>query len=291
MSPSSPVHLVEKLQKKDCTANYLATNLATMSKESPSPILSVRNLTVCYDRKPALWEVNLDIPPQSLTGIIGPNGAGKSTFLKSILGLIPKTSGAVKFFDQPYKEVKQRVAYVPQRGSVDWDYPINARDVVTMGLYKSMGLFRWVGKKERTLAEEALDRVGMLPFADSQIGELSGGQQQRIFLARALVQNADLYLLDEPFVGIDATTEKVILRLIQDVQKEGSSVICVHHDLATVAEYFNHVAMLNVQLVANGSMVDTFNEASIKRCYGAQSDLITKLADSFARLEQLKGLS
>jgi len=257
--------------------------------EERDSILSVTNLTVCYDRKPALWEVNVDIPPQSLTGIVGPNGAGKSTFLKSILGLIPKTSGAVKFFGNPYKEVKNRIAYVPQRGSVDWDYPINARDVVIMGLYKSVGLFRWIGKRERVLAEEALDRVGMLPYAERQIGELSGGQQQRVFLARALVQNADLYLMDEPFVGIDATTEKVILGLMQELKEAGTSVVCVHHDLATVAEYFDHLVMMNVQMVASGSMIETFTEESLRKCYGGQSDLIAKLTNSLQRLEQLRG--
>ncbi len=262
--------------------------MSTPLDESEKAVLSAKHLTVCYDRKPALWEVDLEIPAQTLTAIIGPNGAGKSTFLKAALGLIPSNSGSINFFNQPYEKVKHRIAYIPQRGSVDWDYPINARDVVVMGLYKSMGLFRWVGKKERAQADEALDRVGMLAFADRQIGELSGGQQQRVFLARALVQKADLYLMDEPFVGIDATTEKVILRLMQELKTEGASVVCVHHDLPTVADYFDHIAMLNVQVVASGAMVDTFTEEALKKCYGGRSDVLTKLTDSLARLEELR---
>ena len=231
----------------------------------------------------------MSVPTGSMAGIVGPNGAGKSTFLKAVLGIIPNASGNISFFGQPYKKVKQRVAYVPQRESVDWDYPISAVEVVLMGLYKQVGLFRWVTKEHRKQAEEALDRVGMLPFASRQIGELSGGQQQRVFLARALVQQADLYMMDEPFAGIDATTEKVILGLMQDLKSEGATVLCVHHDLPTVADYFDHLTMLNLSVVASGKMNDVFTKEQLMKCYGGRLELLTKLTDSLAKLEGLKG--
>ena len=251
--------------------------------------LEVHHLTVCYDRKPALWEADAVIPAGCMAGIVGPNGAGKSTFLKSILGLIPVTSGSVKFFGQDYAKVRHRVAYVPQRESVDWEYPVSARDVVVMGLYRDIGLFRRVGKKHQQAAEEALDRVGMLPSSDCQIGELSGGQQQRVFLARALVQKADLYLMDEPFAGIDATTEKVILDLMKDLRSEGATLICVHHDLPTVADYFDHLILMNLRVVAHGEMANVFNRETLTQCYGGRLELLSKLTDSLAKLEAIRG--
>lgn len=253
-----------------------------------SPILEVSHLTVCYEKKPAIWEADLKLPSGSMAGVVGPNGAGKSTFLKAILGLIPHTSGSVQFFGQSYKKVKSRVAYVPQRESVDWDYPISAREVVLMGLYKQIGVCRWIKKEHRLLAEAALERVDMLTFADRQIGELSGGQQQRVFLARALVQQADLYVMDEPFAGIDATTEKVILELMQDLKKKGSTVLCVHHDLATVADYFDHLTLLNLSVIASGETCDVFTKGKLTKCYGGRLEMLTKLTDSLARLEALK---
>jgi len=253
-----------------------------------APALEVSHVTVCYEKKPAIWEADLTVPQGSMAGIVGPNGAGKSTFLKSILGIIPPTSGKVLFFGQPYKKVKKEVAYVPQRESVDWDYPISAREVVLMGLYTKIGLCRWVGKGHRILADQALDRVGMLPLADRQIGELSGGQQQRVFLARALVQEANLYVMDEPFAGIDATTEKVILELMQDLKKQGATVICVHHDLPTVADYFDHLTLLNMSVVASGPTEEVFTKEQLTKCYGGRLELLTKLTDSLSRLESLK---
>lgn len=250
--------------------------------------LDVNHLTVCYDRKPALWEADLSIPQGTMAGIVGPNGAGKSTFLKSILGLIPVTSGSVKFFGEDYRKVRHRIAYVPQRESVDWDYPISAREVVAMGLYREMGLFRRVGKAQRDAADEALDRVGMKDFGNSQIGSLSGGQQQRIFLARALVQKADLYLMDEPFAGIDATTEKVILELMKELRESGATLICVHHDLPTVADYFDHLVLLNLRVVASGETVEVFNRDALTQCYGGRLELLSKLTDSLAKLEALR---
>jgi len=253
-----------------------------------SPALSTRHLTVCYEKKPALWEVDLDIPTGTLAGVVGPNGAGKSTFLKAILKLIPSTSGKVEFFGNNYRQSRHRIAYVPQRESIDWDYPINAREVVAMGLYRNIGLGRWVGKKHRVAAEEALDRVGMLDLAQSQIGELSGGQQQRVFLARALIQKADLYLMDEPFAGIDAKTEKIILELMQKLRSDGATILCVHHDLPPVADYFDHLSLLNLRIVASGKIDEVFTEDHLHKCYGGQLSLLTKLTNSLARLESLK---
>ena len=253
-----------------------------------SNCLSVNHLTVCYDRKPALWEAQVSIPQGTMTGIVGPNGAGKSTFLKAILDLIPATSGSVKFFGADYRKVRHRIAYVPQRESVDWDYPISAREVVVMGRYRSIGLFRRVSREDRRKADEALDRVGMLDRADSQIGSLSGGQQQRVFLARALVQEADLYLMDEPFAGIDATTERVILELMRDLRESGASLVCVHHDLPTVADYFDHLVLLNLRVVATGAMNDVFTREQLTQCYGGRLELLSKLADSLAKLEALR---
>lgn len=256
--------------------------------DEPINSLDIAHLTVCYDRKPAVWEVDLSIPQGSMTGIVGPNGAGKSTLLKSILGLIPTAAGSVRFFGQDYRKVRHRVAYVPQRGSVDWEYPISAREVVAMGMYRQMGLFRWVGKAQRAAADEALERVGMQDFGDSQIGCLSGGQQQRVFIARALVQEADLYLMDEPFAGIDATTEQVILGLMKELRESGSTLVCVHHDLPTVADYFDHLALLNMRVVAAGKLQEVFTRETLTQCYGGRLELLSKLTDSLAKLEELK---
>lgn len=253
-----------------------------------SNTIDVNHLTVCYDRNPAVWEADLAVPEGSMTGIIGPNGAGKSTFIKAILGLVPAASGSVQFFGQPYNQVRQRIAYVPQRESVDWDYPISAREVVAMGLYREMGLFRRVGKAQRIKADEALDRVGMLEHAEARIGALSGGQQQRVFLARSIVQNADLYVMDEPFAGIDATTEKVILDLMKDLQANGATLVCVHHDLPTVADYFDHLALLNLRVVASGKTAEVFTKETLTQCYGGRLELLSKLTDSLAKLEALR---
>jgi len=253
-----------------------------------SPALSARHLTVCYEKKPALWEVDLDIPSGTLSGIVGPNGAGKSTFLKAILRLIPSTSGKVEFFGDTFRKSRHRVAYVPQRESIDWDYPISAREVVAMGLYGRIGIGKRVRGEHYKKAEEALDRVRMLDCAKNQIGELSGGQQQRVFLARALIQNADLYLMDEPFAGIDATTEKIILELMQELRGAGSTILCVHHDLPTVADYFDHLTLLNLRIVASGPLEEVFTESHLHKCYGGQLSLLSKLSNSLARLEALK---
>lgn len=232
--------------------------------------LGLRGLTVSYGEKPALFSVDARFPAGAMSAIIGPNGAGKSTLLKAALGLIPKVSGQATVFGQPVDMARDRIAYVPQRASVDWDFPTTVIDVVLMGRYRKLGLFGRISRAERALATEALARVGMEGFASRQIGQLSGGQQQRVFLARALAQQADLYLLDEPFAGVDAATERAIIDLLKDLKGQGKSVIAVHHDLSTVAEYFDHVFLVNVRAMAEGPVATTFTPDALARTYGGR---------------------
>lgn len=237
---------------------------------TPMPAVYIRDLTVAYDSKPVLWDIDLDVPAASLTAIVGPNGAGKSTLIKTILGLVPAAAGTVRIFGEHYARNRRSVGYVPQRGSVDWDFPTNALDVVTMGLYGHLGWFRRPGKQERDIARECLDKVGMADFANRQISQLSGGQQQRVFLARALAQDARLYFMDEPFAGVDATTEKAVATLLQTLRNEGKTVLVVHHDLATVKEYFERVALLNVRLIASGTVEVAFTPENLQLAYGGK---------------------
>jgi manganese/zinc/iron transport system ATP- binding protein len=232
-------------------------------------VIVVRDLTVAYNESPVLWDVDLDIEPGKITAIVGPNGAGKSTLLKAILGLVPIAAGSIRIFDSPLSKVRSRVAYIPQRGSVDWDFPTDALDVVTMGRYGRVGWFRRPGATDRRVAEEALRKVGMGAYARRQISQLSGGQQQRVFLARALAQEADLYLMDEPFVGVDAVTERAIVALLRDVRDAGKTVVAVHHDLQSVPEYFDNVALLNVQIIAAGPVSSVFTETNLRTTYSA----------------------
>ena len=236
-------------------------------KDAP---LTVRGLTVSYGNKPAVFSVDASIPAGSMTAIIGPNGAGKSTFLKGALGVVPRLSGEVRIFGKPFHEARDRVAYVPQRASVDWDFPARVIDVVLMGLYGSVGLFRLWRARHRQQAMACLDRVGMADFADRQIGQLSGGQQQRVFLARALAQNAEFYLLDEPFAGVDAATERAIVSVLKDLKSEGRTVVCVHHDLSTVPEYFDRVLLINVRRIAEGPVETTFTAENLQETYGGR---------------------
>lgn len=232
--------------------------------------LSIQNMTVAYHKKPVLEQVSLTIPEGKLIGIVGPNGAGKSTLIKAALGLIPSLSGEVKIYGKPYKEQRHLVGYVPQRESVDWDFPTNALDVVTMGRYGHLGWFRRPGNKEKQIAMSCLEKVGMADFADRQISQLSGGQQQRIFLARALAQDASLYFMDEPFVGVDAATEKAIITLLGELKKQGKTVLVVHHDLSTVKEYFDWVILLNVGLVDIGPTNEVFTKDKLQQTYGGK---------------------
>src|SRR6056297_3188108 len=232
--------------------------------------LSVRGLTVSYAEKPAVFSVDATFEAGAMTAIIGPNGAGKSTLLKACLGIVPRLSGDVELFGQPLEQARHRIAYVPQRASVDWDFPATVLDVVKMGLYRSVGLFGRLKGAPEARARNSLERVGMVGFADRQIGQLSGGQQQRVFLARALAQGADLYLLDEPFAGVDAATERAIIEVLKELRAEGRAVVAVHHDLATVKDYFDHVFLINVRRIAEGPVTEIFTPENLQTAYGGR---------------------
>lgn len=232
--------------------------------------LEVMDLTVAYQEMPVLWDVDLQAPSGVLMAIVGPNGAGKTTLLKAILGMLKPAAGHVRIFGKSYEEQRHLIGYVPQRGSVDWDFPTSVLDVVTMGRYGNLGWFRRPGREERELALEALEKVGMQNFADRQISQLSGGQQQRVFLARALIQDAEIYFMDEPFQGVDATTERAIITLLQELRSQGKTVIAVHHDLQTVTEYFDWITLLNVRCIASGPAEETFNEENLRQTYGGR---------------------
>ena len=248
------------------------------------PAIKVEQLSVNYDKTPVLWDVHFEIPEGKLVGIVGPNGAGKSTLLKALLEMTRPLSGHIEFFGVPYKKARHRIAYVPQRSSVDWDFPITAFEVVLMGRYGKLGLFKWPKVADKEAARHALDLVGMLPFADRQISQLSGGQQQRLFIARALLQDADLYLMDEPFAGVDMATEKAIISLMDNLKVQGKTLLVVHHDLTTVDTYFDWVIMLNTCLIASGPVSDVFHSENILRTYGRTSGLL----DEAAKLVQNK---
>ncbi|MFP4437067.1 MAG: metal ABC transporter ATP-binding protein [Chloroflexaceae bacterium] len=232
--------------------------------------IDVTDLTVAYKEKPVLWDIDFSVPPGKLLAIVGPNGAGKTTLIKSILGLVKPAAGRVFIYGKPYRQQRHLVGYVPQRGSVDWDFPTNALDVVMMGRYGALGWIRRPGRHERELALAALDKVRMGDFADRQISQLSGGQQQRVFLARALVQDAEIYFMDEPFQGVDATTERAIVALLRELREQGKTVIVVHHDLSTVPDYFDWVTLLNVRRVAHGPVDEVFNEHNLGLAYGGK---------------------
>lgn len=232
--------------------------------------LALRGLTVSYGEKPAIFSIDATFQPQAMSAIIGPNGAGKSTLLKAALGVIPRLSGDVTVFGEPIERARDRIAYVPQRASVDWDFPTTALDVVLMGRFRQVGLLGRLTGAQRGAAMKCLDRVGMADFADRQIGQLSGGQQQRVFLARALAQEAELYLLDEPFAGVDAATERAIINVLKALKAEQKSVVVVHHDLATVEDYFEHVFFINVRKIAEGPVETTFTAESLQATYGGR---------------------
>lgn len=236
----------------------------------PDAPLAIRGMTVSYGQKPAVFSVDMTVEPGCLTAIIGPNGAGKSTLLKAALGIVTPLSGQVSVFGQPLEAGRGRIAYVPQRASVDWDFPTRVIDVVQMGLYRQLGLLGRLRGHQRAQAMACLDRVGMRDFADRQIGQLSGGQQQRVFLARALAQEADLYLLDEPFAGVDAATEKAIIAVLKSLSAEGKTVVVVHHDLSTVPDYFDRVFLINTRKIADGTIAEAFNEDTLQAAYGGR---------------------
>ncbi|WP_207430555.1 metal ABC transporter ATP-binding protein [Sabulibacter ruber] len=250
-----------------------------MIQHVEDPVLEVHDLTVSYQRKPVLWDVDLTLPKQSLVGIIGPNGAGKSTLIKAIMGLLPLNSGYVELFGKPLDEIRKRVSYVPQRESVDWDFPASALDVAMMGTYGQLGLFKRPGAKQRQLAMEALEKVGMQDFANRQISQLSGGQQQRVFLSRALAQDADLYLMDEPFAGVDIATETAIIGLLRQMRDAGKTVVVVHHDLQSAQDYFDWIILLNMRLVASGPTEETLTPALLEKTYGGRLTELSRVSD------------
>ncbi len=238
--------------------------------EFEASAIHVEDLTVAYRDKPVLWDIDLAVPSGVLMAVVGPNGAGKTTLIKSMLGLVQPAAGRVLIFGKPYARQRKLVGYVPQRGSVDWDFPTTVLDVVTMGRYGVLGWIRRPRKQDSEQALAALDKVGMRDFAQRQISQLSGGQQQRVFLARALVQEAQVYLMDEPFQGVDATTERAIITLLRDLRSAGKTVLVVHHDLQTVREYFDWVALLNVRRIASGPVEEVFSEENLRLAYGGR---------------------
>jgi len=252
---------------------------------SNTPPIEVHDLTVAYHHRPVLWDIDLAFPEGKLIGVIGPNGAGKSTLIKAIMGLVPLASGYVKIYGNPVEKARASVAYVPQRESVDWDFPTNALDVVLMGRYGQLPLFGRPKKQDREIARESLEKVGMGAFATRQISQLSGGQQQRVFLARALAQQTRVYLMDEPFAGVDAATEKAIVKLLHDLRAQGATVVVVHHDLQTVPEYFDHVLMLNLRCVAFGPVEEVFTPENLQQAYGGRLHLLTEVGEKLRRGE------
>jgi manganese/zinc/iron transport system ATP- binding protein len=266
------------------------TNSPPVSSEATttSPALEIHDMTVAYHRKPVLWDIDLAIPEGKLVGVVGPNGAGKTTLIKAVLGLVPLVSGKVEIYGRPYKEQRKIIGYVPQRESVDWDFPVTVRDVVLMGTYGRLGWFRRPGRAERDVAEKCLAQVGMSEFANRQIRQLSGGQQQRVFLARALAQDAKLYFMDEPFAGVDAATETAILELLQRLRNERKTVFVVHHDLQTVRGYFDYVILLNMRLVAYGPTETTFTPANLHKTYGGRLTILDEAAEAVRQRQPIR---
>ena len=250
-----------------------------MKVEVSNPAVEFHDLTVSYDKKPVLWNIDMTLPSGALIGIIGPNGAGKSTLIKAAMGLLPLGSGYVQLFDKDLDAVRSRVSYVPQRESVDWDFPTSVMDVVLMGRYSRLGLLKRPGKQDREIALNCLEKVGMEAFVNRQISQLSGGQQQRVFLARALAQEADLYFMDEPFAGVDAATETAILGILQELSAQGKTVIVVHHDLQSAAEFFDWIVLLNMRLVAVGPYDKVFTQDLLQETYAGKLTVLTEVSE------------
>lgn len=261
--------------------NEFDPNAASRSNESAP--LWIHDLTVAYHRKPVLWDINLALPEAKLIAVVGPNGAGKTTLIKAALDLVPRASGRVMIYGKSYEAQRHLVGYVPQRESVDWDFPVNALDVVAMGLYKKIGWISPVNRRHKAQAMESLDKVGMSAYAKRQISQLSGGQQQRVFLARALAQDALVYMMDEPFVGVDAATERAIVTLLKELKKAGKTCLVVHHDLQTVSSYFDYVVLLNMRVVAHGPTNDIFTEENLKKTYGGKLTLLSDAVYAFSK--------
>ena len=246
--------------------------------------LEVKALSVSYQGKMVLWDINYTSPSSALICVVGPNGAGKSTFIKACLGLVPSNAGYVNFWGQTYSLQCHRVGYVPQREVVDWDFPVSVLDVVCMGVYRKIGWCRRVRNEHKKMALDALEKVDMAEFSSRHISQLSGGQQQRVFLARALVQNAELYFMDEPFTGVDAATEQAIVLVLRELREKGCTVICVHHDLSSISKYFDYVVMLNTRLIAAGKTSKVFNNKNLAKTYGGRLTLLDEVSQEMARV-------
>lgn len=263
-------------------ASEVSPSREPAGEHDPACPVSIHDVTVAYHRKPVLWDIDYAAPKGQLIGIIGPNGAGKSTLIKACLGLLPCATGSIRFYGKPYRKQRGVVGYVPQRESVDWDFPASAFDVVLMGRY---GRIPWCvppRKRDRDVAMECLEQVGLAEYAGRQISKLSGGQQQRVFLARALAQDADIYFMDEPFAGIDAATEVAIVDLLRALRKDGKTVLVVHHDLQTVRDYFDHVLLLNMRIVAAGPTPEVFTQENLQKTYGGRLTILDKAASAIA---------
>jgi manganese/zinc/iron transport system ATP- binding protein len=245
--------------------------------EDPKIAVEIHDVTVSYNRRPVLWGIDCTIPAGLMTAIIGPNGAGKSTLLKTMMGLLPVSSGYVRFFNKTLQEMRPQISYMPQRESVDWDFPISVYDVVMMGRYGKTGLFRRPRQADRQSVEEALEKVGMMPYAQRQISRLSGGQQQRVFMARALAQDAQIYLMDEPFAGVDAATGQAIIKVLKDMRHAGKTIVVVHHDLQAVADSFDYAVLLNLRLVKAGSIKQVLNEQTLQETYGGRLNILAEV--------------
>ncbi len=256
-----------------------------MIQQVENPVVELHDITVTYHKKPVLWDIDLTLPSGAIIGIIGPNGAGKSTMIKAIMNLVELSSGYVKLFDKTLDQVRARVSYVPQKESVDWDFPASVIDVVLMGRYGKLGLFARPRKADKEVSMECLRQVDMVEYANRQISQLSGGQQQRVFLARALAQEADLYFMDEPFSGVDAATERAIIDLMKTMSKQGKTVVVVHHDLQSAREYFDWAVLLNLRLIASGPAHEVMTNALLQETYGGKLTLLAEVGDLLTKKE------
>ncbi len=248
-------------------------------------IIEAHNLTVLYGRKPALWNIDFVLPEKQVIGIMGPNGSGKSTLLKSIMGVVEPTSGFTKIYDQELDNVRHKVSYVPQRQEIDWDFPASVWDIVSMGRFQNKGLFKKLTSEDKDIIADSLDKVNMLGFSKRQISQLSGGQQQRVFLARAIAQQGELFLMDEPFAGVDIATEEMIVELLKNMKNEGKTLVIVHHDLHTAQSYFDHLVLLNTRLIATGSVKDVFTDQILTDTYGGRLTTISKISQELENKE------
>jgi manganese/zinc/iron transport system ATP- binding protein len=252
------------------------SNTAVDPSVRPDNAVEVEDLTVAYADQPVLWDVDLEVPAGIKLAIVGPNGAGKSTLIKAAMGLVEPVAGSIRIFGRPRERIRGEIAYVPQRTSLEWDFPTDVLDVVTMGTYGRLGWLRRVGQQQREEAAEALRTVGMEAYARRAIAQLSGGQQQRVLLARALVQRAEIYMLDEPFQGVDAPTERTISEVLDSLAETGKTILVVHHDLQTVPQYFDQVLLLNVRAIAAGPVAEVFTEANLRMTFGGRVGVLAR---------------